>query len=278
MKQLHWEDICPAGEVIHLAAVTSPQSRHGMRHAHDFYECFLIEEGRGLHLLPEGEQILQAGDLHFIRPEHSHGFRGSGVRVLKLTNVAFKRTCVEGFMRRHSFPHGAWARSSPPFCVALDVEQRARFVQLVFDTGNGPRLELDAEFFLAGLGRLLRPVNTTVEPAVLPRWLLEALPVLAQPENLQAGMSSLVGVCGRSPEHISRSFRKFLGQTPSAWIAGRRIHHARRLLETTNLPVLEVALESGFDSMSYFHRCFRHATGETPLKFRKRAAGVQLTQ
>ena len=45
---------------------------------------------------------------------------------------------------------------------------------------------------------------------------------------------------------FTRRFRDETGQSPAAWLARQRVERARLLLETTDLPVDEVARRSGF--------------------------------
>ena len=84
-----------------------------------------------------------------------------------------------------------------------------------------------------------------------------------------------IQLCGRSHEHVTRSFQKHLSMTPTQWLTQERIRLAGRLLETTRMSILEIAHECGFESPSHFHSRFKIANGSTPLQYRKRAAGVQ---
>ncbi|MDO5590470.1 MAG: helix-turn-helix domain-containing protein [Lachnospiraceae bacterium] len=47
------------------------------------------------------------------------------------------------------------------------------------------------------------------------------------------------------------------------------IRHAATLLRTTELPVTEVCLESGFNNLGHFMKEFKKATQFTPLQFRR---------
>ena len=49
-----------------------------------------------------------------------------------------------------------------------------------------------------------------------------------------------------------------------------RVSHAQRLLVTTDLRVLDVALESGFSSLAPFYNAFGRYCGMRPLAFRKK--------
>ena len=76
-----------------------------------------------------------------------------------------------------------------------------------------------------------------------------------------------------SPFHLHRLFTRVFGVTPHRYAVGRRIERARRLLENTDMPVTEVCLATGFQSLGSFSTLFRKATGYSPQQFRARAPG-----
>jgi AraC-like DNA-binding protein len=65
-----------------------------------------------------------------------------------------------------------------------------------------------------------------------------------------------------------RSFRKLTGRTFGAYLTGKRIEEAKRLLKTTSLPLEQVAQACGFNSASYFIQSFRKALRVTPGQYR----------
>ncbi len=73
-----------------------------------------------------------------------------------------------------------------------------------------------------------------------------------------------------SSNNLRRLFWKYEGCTPCRYEAGLRIDKAKRLLAETNLSVLNIALQCGFESLSNFYRRFREHTGGTPGQFRSR--------
>src|SRR5262245_28976008 len=68
---------------------------------------------------------------------------------------------------------------------------------------------------------------------------------------------------------LSRQFRAQVGATPAHWIAGARIRHAQRLLETTGFDVERVATETGFGSATVMRQHFARIVGTTPLAYRR---------
>lgn len=72
-----------------------------------------------------------------------------------------------------------------------------------------------------------------------------------------------------NPDYISHLFHKLSGQHLSTYISNERIYEAKKLLLTSNIPLQEVAIRSGYSNTSYFHKQFKKATGLTPQQFRK---------
>lgn len=273
MRTIRWASICPHGESLHIARLGAVRSPHWRRHDHDFFECFFVEAGEALHA-PDGEEsVVGRGDVVFVRPEHAHGLQARG-GALQLTNVALETSVVEGAVGRHSGLRELWPQGRPPRVLRLARSQWRTFTALVADLSAGGRQALDAEYFLLSVARILAAPAAQAS-AEMPSWLVDVLPEADQPDFIRLGVAGIYRQCGRSPEHVSRTFRQHMGCTPTAWLNAARIRLARRLLETSSLSVLEVALECGFESPSHFHRLFSAATKSTPLAYRRRAHGIQ---
>lgn len=71
-------------------------------------------------------------------------------------------------------------------------------------------------------------------------------------------------------QYFCRLFKKAIGCPPIAYLNEYRVKQAKRLLEKTDLPVMEVCLECGYNNLGNFLREFRRYTGTTPLQYRKR--------
>ncbi|MFW6289291.1 MAG: helix-turn-helix transcriptional regulator, partial [Spirochaetota bacterium] len=70
--------------------------------------------------------------------------------------------------------------------------------------------------------------------------------------------------------------RESTGTTIREALLRRRLTEAKRLLATTSMPVTELLHAAGFNDVSYFNRCFRHDTGQTPREYRKSGSAIQL--
>ncbi|OON60617.1 AraC family transcriptional regulator [Massilia sp. KIM] len=84
----------------------------------------------------------------------------------------------------------------------------------------------------------------------------------------------LAEVSAVSSAHFAREFKKAFGLPPHRYLLTRRIERASALLRDTDLPVTEVALRTGWNSIGTFGRIFRDITGESPGDLRLRARSV----
>jgi transcriptional regulator GlxA family with amidase domain len=86
----------------------------------------------------------------------------------------------------------------------------------------------------------------------------------------------LAAVSDVSEAHFARSFKQAFGTPPHRYLLTRRIERATALLRETELPITEIAFETGWESLGTFGRTFRDITGESPSTLRARArAAVQ---
>jgi len=82
-------------------------------------------------------------------------------------------------------------------------------------------------------------------------------------------VKTIAGEAGLHPNYAMTIFRKAFGSTLVQHITQHRLHHAQRLLATSEIPAVDVASLSGFGSVSRFYMSFREAYGCTPREFRR---------
>jgi len=86
-------------------------------------------------------------------------------------------------------------------------------------------------------------------------------------KNIDLG--ALAGTADLSLYHFARAFKQSTGVTPHAYLLQRRVKRAHQLLVRTNLPLAEIALQTGFADHSHFARQFRRLAGTSPSKVRR---------
>lgn len=74
---------------------------------------------------------------------------------------------------------------------------------------------------------------------------------------------------GLSPQLARRCFERLYGMTLHQYVLRLRLARAKQLLATADIKIVDVALESGFPTLSNFYRLFEAETKRTPSAFRK---------
>ncbi len=80
----------------------------------------------------------------------------------------------------------------------------------------------------------------------------------------------LAQVSAVSVAHFAREYKKAFGLPPHRYLLSRRMERATALLRDTDLPITEIAFQTGWNSVGTFGRIFRDINGESPGKFRAR--------
>ncbi|MFW5418473.1 helix-turn-helix domain-containing protein [Nocardiopsis sp. CNT-189] len=111
-----------------------------------------------------------------------------------------------------------------------------------------------------------RPLPERPEDGAVSRAMEWAAHHLAEPLPI----GRLAAAARMSTRTFVRAFRAAAGTTPAAWVRARRLDEARRMLETTDLPVDRIAEECGFGSAVTMRQNFSAAFRTSPSRYRRR--------
>jgi AraC family transcriptional regulator len=82
-------------------------------------------------------------------------------------------------------------------------------------------------------------------------------------------VAELAELCGLSKTHFGRAFKEASGKSPHGYLIWLRVEQAKHLLETTSMPILEIADKCGFGQPQYFATVFQREVGITPTAWRR---------
>lgn len=102
-----------------------------------------------------------------------------------------------------------------------------------------------------------------------PRWLREVKDFLHAHFTEAVTSESVTTVAGVHPSHLMRAFRQSHGCTVGEYVRGLRVEYARHLLESSDAPLAQVALDVGFYDQGHFCRAFKSQVGVSPGEFRR---------
>lgn len=103
-------------------------------------------------------------------------------------------------------------------------------------------------------------------------WLVSALKRYAEEKFwTDISLKNLAFEYHKNEKYIGRLFKKEIGTDFHAYCIKLRLEKAERLLLETQDKILEIALECGFNNVSYFNRVFSKKNGISPKEYRSRA-------
>ncbi|MHC2002885.1 helix-turn-helix transcriptional regulator [Methylobacterium sp. CM6241] len=81
-------------------------------------------------------------------------------------------------------------------------------------------------------------------------------------------LAEIAAVACLSPFHFTRMFKRVTGKTPYGFVSEERLDLAKKLLSNRNIPLVDVALSSGFSTQAAFNTAFKRAIGKPPGEYR----------
>jgi len=161
---------------------------------------------------------------------------------------------------------GELARRAPP------APDNATDTLLLVTRWQDPREQVRRERPLVPLisRRLLLGRRGRPRARRLPKWRLRKVQAHIE-DNLAKSirLADLAKVAGLSRMHFAAQFRAATGYRPHEYLLWRRIEAAKAMLRRAELPVVQVALEAGFQTQAHFTTVFKRLTGDTPAAWRR---------
>lgn len=253
----------------------------------------------GLDALADADLVLVPGAHSFLEPADPvivsalRDAAAAGARVASMCVGAFTLAATGLLDGRRATTHWQWAAALAHTFPQIEVDPDVLFVDegdILTAAGVASGLDLclhlirqDAGPDLAGAAarRVVIPAwrdggqaqhveHVAPAPADHPlrptvAWMQDSL---AEALDLQ----TIANHAAVSVRTLNRQFRHHFGTTPLAMLTTMRIARARRLLETTVLPVDRVSEQCGFGSYASLHHHFVRSVGVSPHRYRRNYA------
>lgn len=242
----------------------------------DFYECFLMTSGRVYHIVNGARQLLTERMLVFIRPQDVHSYERVGEEEAALLNINFRVSLME-----HAFAYlgeGFAARRLkeaplPPACTL--TREDAAWVMRQYERIHSGSAADKATVRSAARGMLTELLDRFFGPSGpnsrpdAPDWLNALLDQMNDKALLAEGVDAFYRLTTYTPEHACREMKKHYGLTPTDWVNEQRLAYAAFLLKQSENAILDICMECGYSSLSYFYKMFAKRFGQTPSRYRK---------
>ncbi len=92
----------------------------------------------------------------------------------------------------------------------------------------------------------------------------------------QPSLESIASDLGQSPTHLQKTFTRWAGLSPKAFLQAVTLDHAKRLLRQEEMPLLETSFELGLSGPSRLHDLFVTHEAMSPGEWKSRGGGLTI--
>ena len=244
--------------------------QYGMVNWHTNIELLYVRSGQGFVLYEGEEMAMRQGDTVIINANCLHSVRADSDSALPFLYdclIIDREFCIQNGVDTstcHFTPHfhdiaigermddvrSSWKEDAP--CV---VAVRAAVLRVL------------AHIMTQANGNVAIP---SPDASYKNRHVKQAIRHMEEHLSEPLSLTSTADAIGISRCHLAHLFRKSTGMSVVSYIQMLRCRHAIVLLGQPDLSIAEIAQECGFESVSYFDRCFVRLYGQTPRQIRAR--------
>ena len=261
-------------------------------HYHQEYELSFITEGSGSRIVGDSVEEFHPGDLIFIGPRIPHVWfsaspalnQHSG-RTLESVYLLFNQDILpEGLTALPEFKqvNQALKLSDRGIRITGDtLNQVSRIMLQLPYLGAMKRLMLFYEImYIIGKSESFtylasdNYIKTRFEPTSKRVKNIHEFLMLNYKEEIN--LEQIAGIVHMAPASACRFFKASTGLTIFEYLNKIKIDYACKLLLNTELNVVDISYDCGFNNLSHFNKQFRKFLGKTPSEFRKLRLNIDI--
>lgn len=254
-------------------------SRQEMIHSHDCLELNYITDGSGYYLIEDKTYSITKGDIFIINNlEHHMAIHENN---LKMQVFVFDQNFVwdssdEYDYLKPFFERGAgFSNKIDQSSVKYHPIKNAIFhIKEEYELQNNGWELMTKAWLMVSLALLYRyysdqnALDTVVQRNSYQR-IRKVVEYIHENFAEELSLAELSEVALMTKTYLSAYFSNVMHMRVFDYIELVRVNHAKVLLQTTDLSILEIAFQSGFKSSSYFSRVFKKIMNITPGEYRK---------
>lgn len=250
-------------------------------HSHAGFEIYLFHEGSGYFLIEENIYPLEGNDMILISSLESHKSSPKLQTPSTRSAIHFLPELLEPEIRERFL--SVFDRSNSHRHIRMSGERLRHFDYLLqrlheeyarLNTGDLLAMRIYLNEMLLEIHRLVfngedHEVESIARNTINPK-IEEAVKYLSKNFTSDISLEKLAQDLYINPYYLCHLFKKTIGLTITDFLNQTRIHHAKRLLANTKMPITEISEAVGFNSFSYFGRAFKKIAGTTPRNYRNK--------
>lgn len=232
-------------------------------HLHSYVEIVYVIEGTISVSLNDITKNLQKGDIGVSFPNDTHSYNTASSSKIML--LIFSPEIIGSYFSRRM-----GRTLEDPFILSCNLDKS---VVSLLDMLNEEYVNSNNKYVIKGLlytilGKLDTGFTLKSSSYSYNNTIQNLLRYIESHYHENITLQSMAKDLGFSRFYLSRIFANKIGYQFNDYINRLRINMAQKLLSETDMPVLSIALECGFESQRNFNRIFKEYTSSTPTEFR----------
>ena len=253
-------------------------------HWHNEFEIIYIKKGKGLISIDLEYYEVKERDIIIILPGQLHSIEQEGIHTMEYENMIFSTDLL--ISKYDDISNSLYFKPMNKRVIQLpsilNSENCDYYDKLSFCLDNIDELcktfpkayELSIKaYLLLFFSYIFNSISKVVVPSAKKTKSLDKLKlIIKHVENNYANtitIEEISSLCGFSQSHFMKFFKSNMDVSFIEYLNNYRLTIASRLLISSSSSILDIAMESGFDNLSYFNRLFKKRYDMTPSKFRK---------
>lgn len=282
-KKKHWSDNFPYNTYLCSIPLDFPSVP---LHWHDECEFIYIKKGMGRVYVGGKEYSCLSGDIFVVLPGVIHGIEPEQNESMEYENIIFSTGLLESISddsyKKVLFPfiHEEGTLANPKFSARnLESHPCSQVIHEALDYCDeicktfpiGYELIIKAKLFeiFYSLISDLNAENNSSFTLIGAHKVKPALKYVEMNFSKRITIEDAAGECGFSASHFMRFFKETCGVSFINYLNDYRLAMAAKLIQNSEMSILEISESTGFDNLSYFNRRFKNKYNTTPSQYRK---------
>ena len=238
-------------------------------HHHEYFEIILYRKCDGKCIVNGNVYPIFGDCMFFLTPKDYHKIETSNPDGASSVILSFSENLIDADLFSHlAFYPRVWYAPTAEAIAVIEMlyENYIGRSQLrtkkIFHTLNLLLSEV------AECGQVLGDGVSCISPAIA-----RTITVVLSDISKGYTLKGLARECGLSAAYFSNLFHREMGKCFKEWLNEARIEHAKGLLLESDLSILEICYECGYNTPSQFIRMFKRATEMPPSEYRRASEG-----
>lgn len=251
-------------------------------HWHDEVELIVIKKGTGLVSVDLVSYAVKSGDVIFVFPGQLHSISQKDNEIMEYENILFKASLLKS--SGYDLCNDKFIQPLLTSVVTINpvidetCSYHSALETLIQEIDNlcdvrpyAYQLAIKSHLFQIFYILVSNCGKNEIKP--ISKKSLEKVKMILSyiADNFQENITieDVAGHCFYSKSYFMKFFKETMGVSFIQYLNDYRLEVAAKMLQGTSDNIFDIAINTGFDNLSYFNRSFKKKYGVTPGKYRK---------